>query len=78
MVGPRPEFITAGSENALKGPVVMVEPTGAQTLVYVQFGGKTITVIVDGGTDFAVGDSFYAGIEPEKILLFDLASGARI
>jgi multiple sugar transport system ATP-binding protein len=78
VVGLRPEFITAGSANALEGPVVMVEPTGAQTLVYVQFGGKTITVIVDGGTELAVGDAFSAGIEPAQILLFDPVSGARI
>ncbi len=78
VVGLRPEFITATSSNTLQGQIVMVEPTGAQTLVYVQFGGKTITVIVDGGTELAVGDSFSAGIEPAQILLFDPVSGARI
>lgn len=78
VVGLRPEFITTSSGNTLSGQIIMVEPTGAQTLVYIDFGGKTITVIVDGGTDLAVGDTFTAGIEPSQILLFDPASGARL
>lgn len=78
VVGLRPEFITVGSSNEIEGSVVMVEPTGAQTLVYVEFGGKTVTVIVDGGTDLAVGDGFSAGIKPPQISLFDPVSGSRI
>lgn len=77
-VGIRPEFINTEGNNLIEGSVVMVEPTGAQTLVYVDFGGKIITTIVDGNTMVSVGDKYKSYIDSTKILVFDAASGKRI
>ncbi|EKF42604.1 ABC transporter [Nitratireductor indicus C115] len=77
IIGLRPELINNDAGEAVCGEVIMIEPMGAQTLVYFSYGGKTVTAIVDGEHRVAVGETFRSGIERRRIHVFDRASGMR-
>jgi ABC-type sugar transport system ATPase subunit len=79
-VGIRPEHLIPTSEAnaALSGPVEMVEQLGADALVHMSRGGKTIIARVAHGTSPQVGSTFSVTADPARVFAFDSASGARL
>jgi len=80
-MGIRPEHIqltTADATNAIGTTVEVVEPMGQITYVYVTIGGRTYTVSVDGDVDVDQGDHISIVFPPEKLQLFDAATGEAI
>jgi sn-glycerol 3-phosphate transport system ATP-binding protein len=80
MVGIRPEHLVACGETgaALSGPVEMVEQLGADALVHIGRGGKTIIARVAHGTSPSVGSTFCVTADPARVFAFDTTTGARL
>ena len=78
VIGLRPEFLGGEVGEAISGQIVMIEPTGAQSLVHFDYGGKTITAIADGEKDLSVGEVYRTAIERHRIHVFDAQSGERL
>jgi multiple sugar transport system ATP-binding protein len=76
-VGIRPEHFDVGS-GAHAAPVEIVEPMGAETLAWCRVAGDLIAVRLDGDSPVAVGDTLRLGFPPERLNLFDAASGVRL
>ena len=78
MVGIRPEYIKVG-EGDLSGEVVSSEYIGAVSHLKVRVGEIVLTMVCDGDCAAAPGSvSPYFNIPPDKIYLFDIASGRRV
>ena len=79
-VGVRPEHLQpSGPESAmLSGPVEMVEQLGADTLVHIGHGDGTVVARLPHGDYAAVGATLHLATRPDRVFLFDSASGARI
>jgi multiple sugar transport system ATP-binding protein len=57
----------------------MVEPMGADSLVWLRRGAETsLSVRLDGDTRVADGDRLPVAFPPERLSLFDDATGARL
>ena len=82
-LGVRPESIVVGDE-AEKLPVKfnleaeVVEPMGADTLVWSQIGGQEFHFIIDGNSTINSGDSLRVGFDPLHSSIFDLDSEDRL
>ena len=78
VVGLRPEHFTADASGVpLSGSTTLVEPTGAQTHITFELGGKPATAVLDGGVDIEVGQKLTVSIDPAKVHFFDKATGSR-
>ena len=79
-IGVRPEHLTPGHDggNAVVGPAVQVEPTGAQTHVIFELAGQPLTAVVDGEFDISPGQMFAATISPAQIHIFDTQTGLAL
>jgi sn-glycerol 3-phosphate transport system ATP-binding protein len=79
-VGIRPEHFTACGERdaTVSGPVEMVEQLGADALVHIGHGGKTIIARVSQGTSPEVGTTFCVTADPARVFAFDSTTGARV
>ncbi len=82
-LGLRPEHAVVGAEAQKRGgvelPVEMVEPMGADSLVWLRQGSETsLSVRLDGDTRVAAGDRLPVAFPPERLSLFDEATGARL
>ena len=83
VAGIRPEHVITGELAArapvqLDVPVDLVEPMGADTLVWVQLGGHPFRVRMDGQAKVRRGDNLFIGIDPAKANFFDKASEVRL
>jgi multiple sugar transport system ATP-binding protein len=76
-VGLRPEHLVMRAGGELSGRITMIEPTGAQTLVYFDLAGTQLTALVDGDTALAVGEQFACSINSERVYVFDRQTGKR-
>ena len=81
-LGVRPEHIdvgeaAAGSHGA-RGAVTIVEPMGAETILWTAFAGKSMTIRVDGDSTVRVGDAIGFSFDVARASLFDAASGERL
>ncbi|HLX27491.1 MAG TPA: TOBE domain-containing protein, partial [Casimicrobiaceae bacterium] len=78
-VGIRPEhFIPCGESAGLSGPVEMVEQLGADALVHIGRGDRTIIARMPHGTSPPVGSTFCVTADPARVFAFDGATGARL
>ncbi|MBV8031806.1 MAG: sn-glycerol-3-phosphate ABC transporter ATP-binding protein UgpC [Betaproteobacteria bacterium] len=75
VVGIRPEHF-AISTDGMPADVVVVEPTGADTLVFCKLNGVEVTAMVRERHAFRPGES--VRLKPRLTYLFDPASGARL
>jgi multiple sugar transport system ATP-binding protein len=77
--GIRPEHLdlTDGS-NGLSAEVTVVEPTGAEILVFTQIAGQEVAVVFKERHKFRPGDKIGLSPHPGTIHLFDKQSGERI
>ena len=81
--GIRPEHITLG-EAARTAPVQtqvtieLVEPMGADTLLWTRIGEDEFRIRVDGQTLIRAGEAVTIGIDPARASLFDCRTQARL
>jgi len=81
MVGLRPEHITLaqGETEAFQMPVELVEVLGADTLVHGPLAGRNqLTIRLPGSFKVSQGDKLKLRISPEKLHIFDRATGLRL
>jgi multiple sugar transport system ATP-binding protein len=80
--GIRPEHIAvnAGSDWPFSAevPVEVVEPMGADTLLWTRLGGQNLTLQVTSERTPAVGDRVVIGFDPINASLFDADDGERL
>ena len=83
-VGIRPEHLDPASRESasLELAVDVVEALGADSLVHGQLAGgreaPAMTVRVEGAMRVAAGDTLHLALAPERVHLFDSASGRRL
>ena len=83
MLGVRPEDITIGEAEATEGLLVdgtvnALEPLGAETLVHVEVGGRTLVGRVSGRRNLVIGEKVRMHAPGTVLHLFDEASGKAI
>ncbi|MBX2885049.1 MAG: sn-glycerol-3-phosphate ABC transporter ATP-binding protein UgpC [Granulosicoccus sp.] len=79
LVGLRPDDLAVSADAALlSGNVVLIEPLGAETLVYLQIGEQEIIAKAPGRIPPTVDSNVSVYAEPENIHLFDAENGSAI
>jgi multiple sugar transport system ATP-binding protein len=81
LYGIRPEHLSVKKghqRQGVHGTVMTVEPTGAETQVFVTYGVDTITASLRGRIDVAPDEPVTLVPDIDKALLFDPASGDRV
>jgi multiple sugar transport system ATP-binding protein len=83
VLGVRPESVAVGAEGAAKPfsrevEIEIVEPMGADTLVWTKLAGTTFAFLVDSEHRLQVGETVTIGFDPGRASLFDEATGARL
>ena len=77
VVGVRPEHLLPG-DTGLSGQIAVVEPTGAETHLFVRVGPKDITAILRERRNLLPGQDIRLQVQPGTAHVFDPASGMRI
>jgi hypothetical protein len=78
-LGVRSEHVTVGVNGGTPGTVQLIEPLGAESLVFFEYGGATPLVAkIDPETTLDTGDKLHFEFDPTGFHLFDAASGARL
>lgn len=81
-LGIRPEDMATDEEGGYdfvaSGPVELVEPMGADTLVWTRLAGESVFVRVDGKREFERGQSIPLAFNVADISLFDADNGQRL
>lgn len=78
--GIRPEHFEVAapdSPDAVRAKVVVIEPTGAETMVYARIGDDVFTAVFHERHTFEPGQDIALRIKAEKVRLFSI-SGERI
>ena len=83
LLGVRPENFQVDAESRAdwfetEAAVDLVEPTGADTVVWCQIGDQSISVRVDAARSIDEGQTLRIGFDPERASLFDRDSGNRL
>jgi multiple sugar transport system ATP-binding protein len=81
--GIRPEHVTVGDQAAAMPfstelVVELVEPMGADTLVWTEFAGERFRFLVDGAMDVKLHDKLTVGFDPSRASLFHKGSEERM
>jgi multiple sugar transport system ATP-binding protein len=77
--GVRPEHFTLAEGGVgLPATVVVVEPTGADTLVVANLAGMEVTAMFRERHAFAAGEAIRLAPQPGKVHLFDAGQGTRL
>ncbi|HSF05268.1 MAG TPA: ABC transporter ATP-binding protein [Methylomirabilota bacterium] len=79
-LGIRPEHVRLLPDGeGWPAAVSLIEPMGDETLVFLDYGGRTsIVAKVDAEDKVAVGDQRRFGFRPDKLVFFDAATGERV
>ena len=79
IVGVRPEHLAPSnpSQANMVGSVEVVEALGADTLIHVAVGGRTIIARMPQGIAVRAGESIALAAAPDKVYLFDAETGKR-
>jgi len=78
VVGIRPEAFEIDPDGPLHIAVEVIEPTGAELLVYGRIGGEAMRCVFRGRPPINVGETLRAKVAPDQIHLFDPQSGLRL
>jgi multiple sugar transport system ATP-binding protein len=85
ILGVRPEHVVIGNAGSGSGRwfvtsshVEMLEPTGADTMIWCTIGGQRITARVGGDISFRPGDAIKLVLDIGRASLFDALSGDRL
>jgi multiple sugar transport system ATP-binding protein len=76
--GVRPEHIIVADGAGIKARISTVEPTGAETLLLCRVGDTATVVIARDRVNVGPGDEITLSLPPERLHLFDKASGKRL
>ncbi len=77
IVGTRPEHLTLAA-SGIPSKVVVVEPTGAETLVACRHEGAELAAVFRERHDFAPGSTIHLLPDPQRAHLFDAGTGQRL
>ncbi len=58
--------------------VLLVEPTGSETILLVQYAGQDVTVLCDPDDEPRLGDRLALGVDMRKVSLFNPDTGQRL
>jgi multiple sugar transport system ATP-binding protein len=83
VLGIRPENVVVGAASSARAfsheiEIEIVEPMGADTLVWTKLAGTNFTFLVDSENGLAVGERTTIGFDPGRASLFDEATGDRL
>jgi multiple sugar transport system ATP-binding protein len=83
VLGIRPENVVVGAAGSSRTfshevEIEIVEPMGADTLVWTKLGGTNFTFLVDSEDQLAVGERTTISFDPGRASLFDDATGNRL
>lgn len=76
-LGIRPEHLRI-DESGLPMEVKVVEPTGSETMVFLNYGGKDVTAVFRERHSFEPGSTVHLTPDPEHLHCFDRETGQRI
>ncbi|RLJ58911.1 carbohydrate ABC transporter ATP-binding protein (CUT1 family) [Litoreibacter meonggei] len=76
-LGVRPEHLIL-SDDGLPMQVKVVEPTGAETMVFLSFEGQDVTAVFRERHAFAAGQTIHLKPDPDHIHIFGAETGARL
>jgi multiple sugar transport system ATP-binding protein len=81
-LGLRPEHVGLGpapeGHHGARGIVTIVEPMGADTVVWTSFAGQPLTIRTDGERVVTVGEEIAFHFDLGRASIFDTASGTRL
>ncbi len=77
-VGIRPQDIVEDDETGTPATILVVEPTGADTHVTVELGGKKLTCVLPAHLDKTVGDHINLSFASPKAHFFDSKQETRL
>ena len=75
--GVRPTDLQIASQG-IAATVVVVEPTGAETELLVEVGGRQLTVVTHGRVVAKPGETVHLVPDAERVHVFDAQSGQRL
>ena len=78
VLGTRPEHLQLTNEGGIASKVVVLEPTGADTLVACRHGSTDMAAVFRERHDFAPGSTIRLMPDLARAHLFDAASGERL
>ena len=79
VMGLRPEHLRVSTANlALTANVVVVEPSGAETLLILRQDGVSLTVLVRDRMSVNPGERIGLSIDPDRLHFFDANNGDRL
>jgi multiple sugar transport system ATP-binding protein len=82
VLGVRPEHIGVGSApqsaHSARGRVTLVEPMGAETVLWTKMAGKAVTIRVNGVDTTKSGEDLPIFFDAARVSLFDANTGARL
>ena len=76
--GIRPEHLKISDEGEIDATVEVVEPTGAETLLFARVASEPIVMTLRERVEFGPGDRVRLSTDSGQIHLFDTATGARL
>jgi multiple sugar transport system ATP-binding protein len=77
-LGIRPEHLILTEEGGLPMQIKVVEPTGAETMVYLHYEGQDVTAVFRGRHTFENGQTIQLKPNQDHIHVFDTETGARL
>jgi multiple sugar transport system ATP-binding protein len=79
-LGIRPEHVQVGANGAAVHTAVadLIEPMGAETIVWTKIAGAPFSVRLDGEASLEVGEDLQLVFPPRRLNLFDAESGVRL
>jgi multiple sugar transport system ATP-binding protein len=83
VLGIRPESVAIGAEGSARPfshevEIEIVEPMGADTLVWTKLAGTNFAFLVDSESRLKIGERITIGFDPGRASLFDEATGVRL
>ena len=78
VLGTRPEHLHLAAEGGIPARVIVLEPTGADTLVACRHGTTDIAAVFRERHEFAPGSTIHLVPDPQRAHLFDAGSGDRL
>jgi len=77
-LGVRPEHVQLGAQGQWPATVQLVEPMGNHQVVWIACAGLTLAAVVHDAQALDTGAAIRFSIAPERVSLFDAASGERL
>ena len=77
-LGVRPEHLILAKEGGLPMKVKVVEPTGAETMVFLRYEGQDVTAVFRERHTFESGQTIHLIPDQDHLHVFDYKSGAQL